>query len=96
MDAVVGKSHSITRGEDISFDSAEPEKPPGAARSKSLSPRASQCDRESRPCGRVPFAAEWKHVREVGRRTLLTSSKGQSSTVAKAAERYFVVQFLAG
>ena len=64
MDAVVRESHSTACGEDVPFDSAKHEKSPGAARPESFSPRASQCDRESRPRRGVPFAAEWEYVRE--------------------------------
>ena len=91
MDAVVSESHSTARGEDVPSVSAKHEEPPGAPRPESFSPRASQCDRESRPCRGVPFAAEWQYVREAERWTVPTSSKSQSSATAKTAERHLVV-----
>src|ERR1700693_6647486 len=96
MDAVVRESHSTACGEDIPSDSAKHENPPDAARPESFSSRPSQCDRESRPCRGVPFAAEWQYVCEAERWTVPTPSKSQSSATAKTAERHFVVQSLPG
>jgi hypothetical protein len=83
MDAVVRESHSTAYEEDVPFDSVKHEKPPGADRPESFSPRASQCDRESRPRRGVPFAAEWQYVREAEQWTVSTASKSQSSATAK-------------
>src|SRR5580704_1628712 len=93
MDAVVRESHSTACGEDVPSDSAKHEKPPGAARPESFPPRASQCDRESRPCRGVPSASKWQYVRKAERRTLPAPSKSQSSATAKTAERHLVIQF---
>ena len=91
MDAIVRESYSTACGEDVLFDSAKHEKPPGTARPESFSARASQCDRESRPRRGVPFAAEWQYVREAERRPLPTSSKSQSSAAEKTVERHLVI-----
>ena len=91
MGAVVRESRSTACGEDVPSGSANHEEPPGVARPESFSPRASQCDRESRPRRGVPFAAEWQYVRQAERWTVLTSSKSQSRVTAKTAERHFVV-----
>ena len=68
------------------------EKPPGTARPESFSARASQCDRESRPCRGIPFTFKWQYVRKAERRTLPAPSKNQSSATAKTVERHLVVQ----